>query len=123
MSVRTTLAAHFRDSLPPIWQVIGYPSDVDGVSRPTLMLWQSEVRKLPAAPSQYEVTVELRVVTPVESPHKADDALDLLLEQVLDVLEQHPAVLWDSAERIALFDRFPAYKITVKAVGKNEATP
>ena len=57
---------------------------------------------------------------PTEDAAKADDDLDTALEQVIDVIDPMPAILWDTAERLALLDHWQGYKISARAGGRNE---
>lgn len=119
MSARTVLAAALTADLPT-FDVIGYPTTPDAVTRPTVLLWQSSVRRHPSAPDSgvFEVDIELWVLVGTEGVTRVDDALDDALDQVLGVLNARPDFLWESADRQTLADRYHGYKITAKAVGR-----
>lgn len=121
MNVRSSLAAALAAALPATYLVRGYPYEPDAVTRPTVMLWQSLIERLPQLElDRLVVTVELWVLVATEDPAKADDALDDAVSDVLQALHPIGWINWSTAERGVLLDRFNGYRITAQAVAKIE---
>jgi hypothetical protein len=119
MSVRTELAALLKTALPT-FRVVGYPTSPDAITRPTVLLWQTKVVRLPAAPEgAWLVDLDLWVVVGTEDPATCDDDLDTALELVVEAIDPMPAIIWDTAERLTLLDKWQGYKISARAVGRN----
>lgn len=118
MNVRSALADALAGALPD-FRVLGYPLDVDAVTRPTVMLWTSLVERLEQIDlDRLRVTTELWVLVGTEDPARVDDALDDALEAVVYALHPIGWVTWSTAERGVLQDRFHGYRITAQAVAK-----
>lgn len=118
MNVRQALVDALTPELPT-YRLLGYPLDLDAVTRPTVMLWQSRVERLEQIElDRLLVTVELWVVTGSEDPSKADDLLDDSLSDVIEALHPITWINWTTAERGVLHDRFHGYRITAQAVAK-----
>ncbi len=119
MNVREAVAAALTESLPAGWRVLGYGADLEQVTRPTVMLWQSLIERMPQIGLDLlKVTVEMWVLVGQESPDAASDALDDALDDVLEALQPLSWVDWTTAERGVLSDRFHGYRITAQAVAK-----
>lgn len=116
MSARSELAATLRTALPT-WQVTGYPTVPDAVTRPTVMVWtQSMVPAEQINRDRLVVTLTLWVLTGRQDPATADDELDARLEDVLAVLHPLKWLAWTDAERGVLAETFHGYQITATAV-------
>lgn len=118
MSARSELVAALRKALPT-WQVTGYPTVPDAVTRPTVMVWTADLE--PATQVNRDrliVTLTLWVLTGSTNPETADDDLDAALEAVLGVLHPLPWVAWTRAERGVLADTFHGFQITATAALK-----
>lgn len=116
MSARTQLRAALA-TLLPAYRVTGSKGVLDGVTRPTIGVWQqSFTRRLDWGPTHVEVGLEVWVVVPSEDPDKADDALDDGLDDVLTALATLDWVEWTECQRGVLNDTTHGYNITVTAV-------
>lgn len=118
MNARTALAEALTTALPG-FLVRGYALELDAVTRPTIMLWQTLVERLEQISlDRLKVTLELWVLVGAEDPAKADDALDDALGEVIAALHDLDWIDWTSAERGVLLDRFHGYRITAQAVAQ-----
>lgn len=116
MNARTALAAALAAALPD-YRIIGYPVDLDAVTRPTVMVWQSLVERMPLVGlNVLKVTLEMWALVGTDAPAAADDALDDVLDDVLTALQPLTWLDWTTAERGVLADRFPGYHVTAQAV-------
>lgn len=99
------------------FKVTGYPGQIVRPSKRTVSAWVTEFTPLPQAPSQYQVTLTVLVLSAHQDPAKADDDLDDALTTVLDVLWRTPAVLFQSATRTSFADdTVQAWSLTFNAV-------
>lgn len=118
MNARGVLAQALATALPDV-RVLGYPADVEAVTRPTVMLWQSLIERSDLLGlDRVKVTLELWALVATEDPARADDALDEHLENVLYALQDLTWLDWTTAERGVLAERFHGYRVTAQAVAK-----
>lgn len=118
MNARTALAQALGAALPD-YRVLGYTTDLDAVTRPTVMLWQALVERADEfGLGRLKVTLELWVLVGAEDPAKVDDALDDALDDVLDALQGVTWVDWTTCERGVLLERHHGYRITALAVAQ-----
>lgn len=122
MSTRSEIADALATAVPEA-RVVPYAKSVDNlpVGQPLIMVYRETV-----TPSVIQGTrtqaLTIWVANNVTDPEKADDVLDPFLDRVLDVLDG-PAfapLQWTTAEREALADAWPAYKITTTIQTKKE---
>ena len=119
MSARTQLADALTAALPDTYRVMGFNDQLDGVSRPTVMLWQSSLRRIEQiGHDRLQVSVALWVLTGRDNLERADDDLDDALEDVIAALRPLTWVDWTEAERGVLLERFHGYNLTVTAVAQ-----
>lgn len=119
MSVRSELAALLKPLLPASVKIIDVPRSIDGLEakRPVVMLFRESREKAPNAMGDYIDTFTMYVVTPGVDVRRSEDALDDILDQVLDALDTITWLNWTSAERSIFGDnQAPAYKITLTLV-------
>ncbi len=116
MSARTELREALAAALPA-YRVTGSKGVLDGVTRPTVGVWQqSFTRRADWGKDHVQVGLEVWVVVPTEDPDKADDALDEGLDDVLAALAPLGWADWSECQRGVLNDTTHGYNITVTAV-------
>lgn len=99
------------------FKVTGHPGVVARPSKRTVAAWVDEFAPLPQAPSQYQVTLTVLILSAHQDPAKADEDLDEALTTVLDVLWRVPAVLFQSANRATYADgTVQGWSLTFNAV-------
>ncbi len=116
MTSRTQLVDDLKAALPSKYRVVGFNSALDAVKAPTVMVWQSKIER----PEQFGlhgllVTFDLWLLVGQENTARADEALDVALDDVIDALQGITWVDWQDAERGILFDSFQGWKVTVNA--------
>jgi hypothetical protein len=117
VTTRSEVAAALTAAVPAA-RVIPYAKSIDNIARdqPVLMVYRESV-----APHQilgcHTETLTVWAAVPTTDP-AGEDLLDALLDDVLAVLDGKPlpSLGWDVAERDALGDAWPAYKITTNVV-------
>lgn len=115
-SARQQLAATLATGLGKGWRVVGYPTELDAVTRPTVMVWTESLE--PAEQigrDRLRVTLSLWVLSSSQNPATADDDLDARLVDVIAVLHPLAWIAWTSAERGVLADTYHGYRITATA--------
>ena len=118
MSARTELKAALAAALPT-YRVTGSKGILDGVTRPTVGVWQQSFTRRPEwGLGHVQVGLEVWVVVPTEDPDKADDALDTGLDDVLAALKPIAWVDWTECQRGVLNETTHGYNITVTAVAQ-----
>ncbi len=118
MNLRRTLADALAAALPA-YRVMGYATELDAVTRPTVLLWVSLIEPFETFGLDYlKVTFELWVVIGSQDPERANDDADDALTDVLTALQPLDYVDWTSAERGVLFDAHHGYRITAQAVAQ-----
>lgn len=118
VSARTDLRDALTAALPG-YRVTGSKGVMDGVTRPTIGVWQqSFTRRLDWGEAHVQVGLEVWVVVPTEDPDKADDALDDALDDLLGALDPLNWCDWTDCQRGVLLDQFHGYNVTVTAVAK-----
>lgn len=118
MSARTELSTALKSALPG-FRVIGLNTQLDAVTKPTVMVWQSLIRR----PDDFGlnrllVTLDAWVLVGQENSGTADNALDKALEKFLGALQPITWVEWTQAERGIFADAFHGYKVTLNAVAQ-----
>jgi len=122
VSARSEVADALATAVPEA-RVIGYAKAIDNMppGQPVIMVYRENVVPSVIQGTRTE-TLVVWVATNVTDPEKADDTVDPFLDRVLAVLEG-PAfqpLSWSTAEREALADAWPAYKITTTIQTKKE---
>ncbi len=117
------MATNVRALLAEVLQPLAASATVDpylkapeSISKPAIMLGTSTVKPGPADTRAW--TCDLYVVTPLTTPGPADDALDALLADVLDLLDANDtdrALFWESATRATYRDAYPCYLVSLTA--------
>ena len=114
LNLRALVVDALKNGLPTGWKVIGHPDVPDRASGRTACVWTTSIKPQPAAPSTYEVTLTVAVLTPHQDARKADDDLDPALFEVLEVLWGVDQLVFDGAERSTYGSTTPAWDITVR---------
>ena len=113
MSTRSEIADALATAVPEA-RVIGYAKSIDNmpVGQPVIMLYRESVVPSPHQGLRTEA-LSVWVAVNVTDPEKADDVLDPFLDRVLEVLDGRAfkALTWTTADREALADAWPAYKV------------
>lgn len=118
VSARTDLRTALAAALPA-YRITGAKGVLDGVTRPTIGVWQQSFTRRPDwGEDHVQVGLEVWVVVPTEDPDKADDALDEGLDDLLAALKPLGWVDWTDAQRGILNDTTHGYNVTVTAVAK-----
>ena len=114
MSTRSEIADALATAVPEA-RVIGYAKSIDNmpVGQPVIMVYRETVTPSAIQGTRTEA-ITIWVAHNATDPEKADDLLDPFLDRVLEVLEGRAfkPLSWTTAEREALADAWPAYKIT-----------
>lgn len=114
IDLRAIVAGPLRDALGTGWTVIGHPDIPERVNGRTVCVWTSNLNPLASAPSSYEATLNVAVLSAHQDARKADNDLDPALIEVLSVIWTIPDVVFDTAERAVHRDTIPAWDITVR---------
>jgi len=113
VSTRAEIADALATAIPEA-RVIGYAKSLDNmpVGQPVVMVYRESVTPSPIQGTRTEA-LTVWVAVNVTDPEKADDVLDPFLDRVLEVLEGRAfkPLAWVTADREALADAWPAYKI------------
>lgn len=100
MSLQAALADLLTTGLGTGFKVAPYPGTVDGITGPTVMVWTTDLKHLPAAPNgHYQVDFTVLLCTSHQDPRRAEDDLSASLEAVLGVLWQADSYLLTGAQR------------------------
>lgn len=95
--MRAELAAVFKDQLSSGWDIQPHMG-TRVIGKPTVMIGSSKVsRGTTHSLRVKEVTV--MVVAPKTTAGAADDQIDQLLDQVLDVVDRITGTVWSEAQR------------------------
>ena len=120
-SARNGLADALRPALPG-YNIFPAPQSLDTITKPTLALIRTNVEKAPEAPLGFHMnTLSLWVICPITLANKSEDALDDLLEEVLEALDEVAVTRWSTAERSVWGDANPAYNISLQTLSNRKA--
>ena len=99
----------------PTWHVVDDTRRLDGVSRPTIVLWPERLQRRSQAGPNLAVTVDIHaaILTPKTAPGEIEADLDALLFEFLQELEDTPAYAWDTAQRGALEGAGQSWDLTI----------
>lgn len=115
---RKRLVAELTAALPAEYAVMGYPTGLDRVARPTVAVYQETVTKTDQfGASRLQVALAVWVLTGQEDPEQADDILDEALMAVLGALQPLAWIDWTTAERLVPeFVTAHGFKLTCTAL-------
>lgn len=115
MNIRKQLASLIRGKVPQGWTVYDYGVTPENPIKPVLVVRQSRIIRTPSAPRLYRDTdFTVSLVEPGLDPSKVEDALDVDVDTLIDILEEIdlPGLIWGEALRVTFEDRFHGYEIT-----------
>ena len=116
-SGRRILAAALKTALPG-WQVIDAGRQPDVVRKPgAIMLWTQTRKRAPGLSLGWFVDeITLQVLTAADKVDVIEDDLDNLLLQVMTALEPLDQFAWDTAERVAVNDKFHGWQMAITCI-------
>lgn len=113
MTARDEVVQLLEAVLPAGTHVMPYARDVATLDRDTVMVRVDDVA--PAAVRRVRTYgFAILALVPQTNPGTADDALDGLLEDILDALESSQVpnnIVWTKATRVSFEERFPCYQV------------
>lgn len=117
---RKQLAEVLKARLPKSWRIIPEQRSFDDVGKTTVVIKQTTISKLPAAPiGMRSVAFTLTLVSRFTSIAAAEDDLDELVPDLLDHLEAL-GIKWSTATKVAVDENYLGYDITVEINTKKE---
>lgn len=111
-SARDLIVASLSEQLPGV-TVKAHAGPVEELTQDAVLVRLDSVRPAPELPRVYAYTGTLLAVAASTDEAAGDDDVDELLEDVLDVIVATPGVIFESAQRATLDDRWHAWEITV----------
>lgn len=108
---RAELALILSTGLPEV-DVIGYPRSGDVPNARRIVIGTGKVEPAGVACAWRTAEFDVWCITPYTEPGAADDDLEQLLTDVLDVLDA-AGVAWDTAERGVWTETNPAFRVTI----------
>lgn len=114
MTARADLAAYLQAQLPSTWRVLaGLTGAAPEAGYDLAVVGTDEVSpgQVMAGSRSYGLTVI--VVGKLSTPGLADDHLEALLDEVLEVLDTLPWGQWTKATRATYLETHPAFVVTV----------
>ena len=112
MSARTEVAAHLKSTLPNSYKVQAWISTPDRVQGTVVMVYSETIRRgLVKGSLSHDLVVW--VLSGLEDPSKAENALDAALEATLDALDELDFSSWTEANRMTYGETIPGYKILI----------
>lgn len=121
MSARTALSEVLKVTLPAgKYRIIPAAFPPDNVVKPTVLVWQDNVRREPQiGHDRLVVAVTVWLLVGIEDVEKAETALEDGLEDLIDALRPITWANWEQAERLTFGDAdgptFHSYRITLTA--------
>jgi len=106
-------------ALPNTIAVIQYQQGLDNLKKPTVMVVVNEVTPSAVRKAAWNYQFDLYAMVPQTAKGTSDDALDDLMEVVLNALEGSAipnGVTWTKATRATFEEKFPAYNISINVL-------
>lgn len=89
-------------------------STTDPTTRPVVYVLASSIDPPGVAcPDGRTYSVSVIVATPLTAGEPAEDAVDVLVDRILDALDTH-GVLWSEVRRGTFLDAYPCYTLTAE---------
>lgn len=121
MSARKELANTLKPLLPKAWRLVPYADNLDTLDRVVVMIKQTQIERLPAAPiGTYRTSFVVTVIAPQSDSEKAEDELDDGVHEVLSALDSINNSLWSSAEKVLFSDSNLAWDIAMQVVTRKD---
>lgn len=117
MSARRIVANELEAQLPSAYRVYPYAVAPDGVEHVSVSVERSAVSR-GASQGLWSEDVSVYVLVGIENPERAEDMLDLALDDVLKVLERNHVLAFNRAERSSI-ENHHGYHITVTVQTQN----
>lgn len=122
-TARAELVAALEAGLPkndgdePRYRVLGYARSLDAMPKPTVLAWADTLTRGPGLKGRDLVSVDYRVWALVdgEDVSTVDAALDVALDDVLDVIAGIGFIDWTTAERGIYDDHWHGWRVTCRA--------
>lgn len=119
MSARTDLATALAAALPSGWAIHPYPVEPDTVTRPTVVVYQTDLAPHQLHADLYLVELVAYLLAAADAPAAVEAELEAGLELLIPALEAFPAIHWTKGERVEMGNR-PAYKIDLQTAYQKE---
>lgn len=102
-NLRTRVAEAFDERVPDNWVIVPSPVQLDGVNKPTLQFFASDIARLPSAPvGTYAVTYTANLFSP--NVTNVDDSLDEMLNAFMEAIWDLDFLTFESAARTVIND-------------------
>jgi hypothetical protein len=116
MRTREQFMGYLKPLIPETWSTFDYPAQLDNLSKVTLSLGQSKVRRSPSAPKGWDdANLTLTVISPNIDPQHGENTLEDALDTTLSALEKITGISFviGDADRRVYRDKFPCYDIEI----------
>lgn len=102
-NLRTPVADAFDERVPDNWVIVPSPVQLDGINKPTLQFFASDIARLPSAPvGTYAVTYTANLFSP--NVTNVDDSLDEMLNTFMEAIWDLDFLTFESAARTVIND-------------------
>lgn len=111
--LRAYLEAEF-----PHWHIIDETRQLDGVSKPTVLIYPDEIRRVNSAGNVLTVHTQLTVwlLTEKVKPDEVEAELDSNIFPLLGVIEKASEFTWENVTRATLAGAGHGYQLTVNVI-------
>ena len=122
VNIRAFITDALAPLLPPGWKLIPFPTGLDTLSQPVVLLKMNSIKRATSNPQgSREAEYILTVIEPRTSPGTADDALDEKLIDLLNAIDVVPNIRWTVATRVvAANESNPAFDISLEVIFTKE---
>lgn len=117
-AVRTLIETALRATLDPAdVDVEPYAQQLDGLTKPVVMVRLDSITKSPEAPTHRSYGATVLVVSHLTDDDPAGhDAVDQLVEDVCYAIDLAPKITWTTARRVTVDDTWPGWEVELKPV-------
>lgn len=122
-TITNQLAVALAAALPSAekWNVVRVGREPDQLTRPTAVVYRTQIAKAPQAPTALRnPTFDVWVITAADG---SDDQLDTWVDTLIDAVESIPWADWTGVTREVYRTAFPGYRVEVTATTRKETTP
>jgi hypothetical protein len=118
---RNTLVTLLTPLLPAGWKIVRTEEALDKAVKPVVILKQSRIQKSEVAPlGWHEIFFTVTVLSPLENRTRAEDQLDTLVNTTIHAIDECESLLWTSAEKVLVSEKYIGYDINLSLVSKKE---